>query len=451
MASFYVFNHVPRELLAPLLADIHTWLMPGGWLLTAFGQSDLEGWTGEWLGAPTFFSSFPPEINTRLVREAGFAIEEDEVVAWEGADTPGVLPVGARARVTTTDPIPVARRQQRSRRGKAQFEEENARDRMVDLRLARLEAEGGVDPAGGFHPRQRVEADRCVAELAGSIDRRCGEPLAEARTARGRPDVEPFQLRGTVGEMLDRGGADQFSTVVSCDEHRSVVAGESGELVLEIPNPELVADPGRVLAEHHAQLGGVAVARVGDQRSVRSSSTSSGSARSPAVTFARTCSGFVAPAMTDATAGCARRPPNARSRSAMPRASANCLQRLRAIPAHVGDLLTGEASLGRLLAATVLAGEQPAREREVRQEADPEPLARRQHLVLRLALDERVVVLDGDEARRAPVARRGLGGLDLLGGEVRGPIKRTLPSSTSSFSAPSVSSIGVVVSGRCCW
>ena len=88
VASFYVFNHVPRELLAPLLADIHTWLVPGGWLLTAFGQSDLEGWTGEWLGAPTFFSSFPPEVNTQLVLEAGFAVEENEVVEWEGADTP---------------------------------------------------------------------------------------------------------------------------------------------------------------------------------------------------------------------------------------------------------------------------------------------------------------------------------------------------------------------------
>ena len=86
VASFYVFNHVPRELLAPLLRDIHGWLVAGGWLLTAFGQTDNPGWTGEWLGAPTFFSSFPPEINSRLVREAAFSIVEDEVVAWEGAD-----------------------------------------------------------------------------------------------------------------------------------------------------------------------------------------------------------------------------------------------------------------------------------------------------------------------------------------------------------------------------
>jgi SAM-dependent methyltransferase len=88
VASFYVFNHVPRELLAALLGSIHGWLVPDGWLLTAFGQSDNAGWTGEWLGAPTFFASYPPAVNSRLVREAGFEIVEDEVVAWEGADSP---------------------------------------------------------------------------------------------------------------------------------------------------------------------------------------------------------------------------------------------------------------------------------------------------------------------------------------------------------------------------
>jgi SAM-dependent methyltransferase len=88
VASFYAFNHVPRELLAPLLGSIHSWLVPGGWLLTAFGQSDLPEWTGEWLGAPTFFSGYPAETNTRLVREAGFAIERDEVVRFEEPEGP---------------------------------------------------------------------------------------------------------------------------------------------------------------------------------------------------------------------------------------------------------------------------------------------------------------------------------------------------------------------------
>jgi SAM-dependent methyltransferase len=88
VVAFYVFNHVPRDLLAPVLARIHVWLVPGGLLLTAFGVSDMEGWTGEWLGAQTFFSSFPPEVNSRLVREAGFMIERDEVITFDEPEGP---------------------------------------------------------------------------------------------------------------------------------------------------------------------------------------------------------------------------------------------------------------------------------------------------------------------------------------------------------------------------
>jgi cyclopropane fatty-acyl-phospholipid synthase-like methyltransferase len=82
VVSFYAFNHVPRELLAPTFARIHHWLAPSGLLMTALGTSDLESWVGDWLGAPTFFSSFPPETNMRLVREAGFEIVRDEVVTF---------------------------------------------------------------------------------------------------------------------------------------------------------------------------------------------------------------------------------------------------------------------------------------------------------------------------------------------------------------------------------
>jgi SAM-dependent methyltransferase len=82
VASFYVFNHVPRDLLAGLLRDIHSWLVPGGLLLTAFGASDNPGWTGDFLGAPTFFSSYPPETNLWLVREAGFELVLEEVVTF---------------------------------------------------------------------------------------------------------------------------------------------------------------------------------------------------------------------------------------------------------------------------------------------------------------------------------------------------------------------------------
>jgi SAM-dependent methyltransferase len=86
VVSFYAFNHVPRELLAPTFARIAGWLVSGGLLMTALGTGDIEAWTGDFLGAPTFFSSFPPETNTRLVREAGFEILRDQLVTFHEPD-----------------------------------------------------------------------------------------------------------------------------------------------------------------------------------------------------------------------------------------------------------------------------------------------------------------------------------------------------------------------------
>jgi SAM-dependent methyltransferase len=91
VVSFYVFNHVPRELLAPLVERIHGWLRPGGWFMNAFGASDNPGWAGEWLGAETYFAGFDPEVNSQLVREAGFAIERDELVTFEEPEGPATF------------------------------------------------------------------------------------------------------------------------------------------------------------------------------------------------------------------------------------------------------------------------------------------------------------------------------------------------------------------------
>jgi cyclopropane fatty-acyl-phospholipid synthase-like methyltransferase len=81
VVAFYVFNHVPRDLLAPVLERAHGWLSDGGYLMAAFGTSDMPEWTGDFLGAPTHFSSFTPDVNSRLVAEAGFVVERDEVVS----------------------------------------------------------------------------------------------------------------------------------------------------------------------------------------------------------------------------------------------------------------------------------------------------------------------------------------------------------------------------------
>jgi SAM-dependent methyltransferase len=83
VVAFYSFNHVPRDLLAGLFRRIHTWLVPGGLFMSALGTGDEESWVGEFLGAPMFFSSFPPETNRSLLGDAGFELLRDEVVTFE--------------------------------------------------------------------------------------------------------------------------------------------------------------------------------------------------------------------------------------------------------------------------------------------------------------------------------------------------------------------------------
>jgi Methyltransferase domain len=82
VAAFYSFNHVPRDLLSELFRRIQSWLVPDGLFMTALGVSDTEGWIGDFLGAPTYFSSFPPETNRLLLREAGFELLLDELVTF---------------------------------------------------------------------------------------------------------------------------------------------------------------------------------------------------------------------------------------------------------------------------------------------------------------------------------------------------------------------------------
>jgi SAM-dependent methyltransferase len=82
VAAFYSFNHVPRDLLSELFRRIHGWLVAGGLFLTALGVSDTEGWIGDFLGARTYFSSFPPETNRLLLGDADFELLLDEVITF---------------------------------------------------------------------------------------------------------------------------------------------------------------------------------------------------------------------------------------------------------------------------------------------------------------------------------------------------------------------------------
>jgi cyclopropane fatty-acyl-phospholipid synthase-like methyltransferase len=80
VVAIYSLNHVPRELLPQLFGRVRSWLAPSGLFLASLGAGDTDAWVGQWLGTEMFFSSYPPETNRRLLREAGFALEVDELV-----------------------------------------------------------------------------------------------------------------------------------------------------------------------------------------------------------------------------------------------------------------------------------------------------------------------------------------------------------------------------------
>jgi cyclopropane fatty-acyl-phospholipid synthase-like methyltransferase len=86
VCSFYVFNHVPRELLAGLVERTAGWLRPDGLFMHAFGVADNPGWQGDWLGAETFFASFEAPRNRAIVEQAGLAVLRDEVVTFVEPD-----------------------------------------------------------------------------------------------------------------------------------------------------------------------------------------------------------------------------------------------------------------------------------------------------------------------------------------------------------------------------
>jgi len=80
VVALYVLNHVPRAELGPLLRRAAGWLRPGGLFLASFGAMDtVDAVEDDWLGVPMFFAGFQPETNSRLVREAGLDVVEDEL------------------------------------------------------------------------------------------------------------------------------------------------------------------------------------------------------------------------------------------------------------------------------------------------------------------------------------------------------------------------------------
>jgi cyclopropane fatty-acyl-phospholipid synthase-like methyltransferase len=79
IVAFYVFNHVPRDEVAPTFERVFGWLRPGGrlmlTLLTIEAKDRVEGW----LGVPMFFAGVDPGSDEVHLRDAGFELEVSEI------------------------------------------------------------------------------------------------------------------------------------------------------------------------------------------------------------------------------------------------------------------------------------------------------------------------------------------------------------------------------------
>jgi cyclopropane fatty-acyl-phospholipid synthase-like methyltransferase len=81
VAAFYSLTHLPRDEVPSLFLRIRAWLRQGGILVASLAARETEQWfEPDWLGAPMFFSGYDAETNLRVLADAGFEIQETELV-----------------------------------------------------------------------------------------------------------------------------------------------------------------------------------------------------------------------------------------------------------------------------------------------------------------------------------------------------------------------------------
>ena len=82
VVAFYSLTHVPRDEQRELFQRIRRWLRPGGMLVVTMGVEDEPGEIERgWLGVDMYFSHFTAKKNRRIVEEAGFLVDEADVVS----------------------------------------------------------------------------------------------------------------------------------------------------------------------------------------------------------------------------------------------------------------------------------------------------------------------------------------------------------------------------------
>ena len=91
VVAFWTLIHVRRERHAEVFAAIRAWLRSGGILAGTFGSSDTPEDRSDFFGAPMAWSHFDARTTRRLLQDAGFELEQAEVIADEGEQSLWVI------------------------------------------------------------------------------------------------------------------------------------------------------------------------------------------------------------------------------------------------------------------------------------------------------------------------------------------------------------------------
>jgi ubiquinone/menaquinone biosynthesis C-methylase UbiE len=83
LTAFYSIIHVPKEKHYSLFESFHRVLKPEGMMLVCMGPDEWEA-TDEYLGTTMFWSQYSPEKSLQLVKNAGFQIVSDQILARGG-------------------------------------------------------------------------------------------------------------------------------------------------------------------------------------------------------------------------------------------------------------------------------------------------------------------------------------------------------------------------------
>ena len=86
VVALHSIIHVPRAEHPALIGNIRRWLKPGGGFLATWALGEWEGAEGDWesWGAPMRWSHYDGQTSLRLLRGAGFAVEQAEARTTRG-------------------------------------------------------------------------------------------------------------------------------------------------------------------------------------------------------------------------------------------------------------------------------------------------------------------------------------------------------------------------------